>query len=432
MKNNLLLKNPIQALIATEMGQILELPGFEMMGRSGDLYRKPFAEELSPFPENALENFLPNRVPMLWSSEKGPQPIEKSARETYFPTAAILPVGYLRTLLPAAAPSKRNFLPQWAYTAIGISNGERVCACIKIESSDRWENHYFNTPELQLKIEKRLSQNPQNRVLKQLALCASEYHCNTAQNIFYGRWEGALPASPVCNAQCVGCISLQPEELPPSSHERINFAPTVEEILNVALPHLEESPDPILSFGQGCEGEPLMAAATLEKAILAIRAKTLQGTLNLNTNASYPLGFLKLCKAGLETVRISMNSAIKETYESYYQPKGYGFEQVIETAKIARDHPLAVSINLLTFPGVTDREEEAEALLKFIKDTQIAAIQWRNLAIDPDQYLQALPPRKGQILGIPPLLNLIKSEHPQVHHLSFSRPKEFFRGRAMM
>jgi pyruvate-formate lyase-activating enzyme len=146
----------------------------------------------------------------------------------------------------------------------------------------------------------------------------------------------------------------------------------------------------------------------------------------LNTNGSRPKEFLKLCQAGLEAVRISTNSAQKESYESYYQPKGYGYESVVETAKIAHDQGLAVSINLLTFPGVTDREEEAEALMNFIKETQINAIQWRNLAIDPDQYLQALPKRQGEILGITNLLKLLKSNFPKLEFLSFSRPKEFF------
>jgi molybdenum cofactor biosynthesis enzyme MoaA len=253
-----------------------------------------------------------------------------------------------------------------------------------------------------------------------------EYHCCTAENIFYQRWEGALPISPVCNADCVGCISFQPEGLPPSSHQRITFSPTVEEILQTAIPHLEKAEDPIISFGQGCEGEPLLASVTIQKTIEAIRSQTSRGTLNLNTNGSRPKEFLKLCQAGLEAVRISTNSARKDTYESYYQPKGYQYEDVVETTKIAHDQGLAVSINLLTFPGVTDREEEAEALMDFIKETQINAIQWRNLAIDPDQYLQALPKRQSEILGIANLLKLLKSNFPKLGFLSFSRPKEFF------
>lgn len=422
----------INTLVSNSKGEILELQDFEMAARSGDLYRKPLQEELIEFPEQAEAAFIPERSPILWNKRSGKLEIfEDASNQKFFPAAAILPIGYLRTVLPAASPKPEGpFLPQWAYTAIGIQNGKWVCAAIKIESSDRWENRYYNTPELALHIQNQLSKHPENRVLKQLALCAKEYHCCTAENIFYQRWEGALPVSPVCNADCVGCISLQPEGLPPSSHQRITFSPTVEEILQAAIPHLEKAEDPILSFGQGCEGEPLLASATIEKTITAIRVQTNRGTLNLNTNGSRPKAFLKLCQSGLEAVRISTNSARKETYESYYQPKGYQYEDVVETAKIAHDQGLAVSINLLTFPGVSDREEEAEALVDFIEETKIDAIQWRNLAIDPDQYLQALPKRQSEVLGIANLLKLLKSNFPKLEFLSFSRPKEFFTHKA--
>lgn len=420
----------IKALVADEKGKIYDVPHFEMTGRSGDLYREALTEEIISFPEQAEFSFLPGHTPIL-KKHRGSFEIHHVHPENgfdIFPAAAILPVGYLRTLLPASAPvSKKNFLPQWAYAAVGVKESQWLCAAILIENTcDRWNNPYFNTPDLKSKIKDRLAQSSENRVLKQLALCSYEYHCTTAQNIFYERWEGALPVSPACNAQCVGCISLQPEDLPPSSHQRIAFSPTVDEITEIMLAHLEKAPDPILSFGQGCEGEPLLSADKIEKSIRAARLKTLKGTINLNTNASRPKSFKNLCEAGLEAVRISTNSAVKDTYEKYYQPSGYTFEDVVQTAEIARDYGLAVSINLLTFPGVTDREEEAEALISFIRKTQIKAIQWRNLAIDPDQYIAALPKRKGEVLGIPKLLALLKKEFPQLKHLSFSRPKEFF------
>jgi pyruvate-formate lyase-activating enzyme len=421
----------IKALVADEKGKIYDVPHFEMTGRSGDLYREALPEEMIPFPEQAEFSFMPSHVPVL-KKKNGPFEVCKAHPENgfdIFPAAAVLPVGYLRTLLPASAPaSEKNYLPQWAYAAVGVKQDQWLCAAIRIEDTcDRWNNPYFNTPDLKSKIKDRLARSPKNRVLQQLALCSAEYHCTTAQNIFYERWEGALPVSPVCNAQCVGCISLQPEDLPPSSHQRIAFSPSVDEIVEIMLAHLEKAPEPILSFGQGCEGEPLMSAGKIEKAIRAARLETQKGTINLNTNASRPESFKSLCEAGLEAVRISTNSAIKETYEKYYQPSGYTFEDVVRTAEIARDYGLATSINLLTFPGVTDREEETEALISFIRRTQVKAIQWRNLAIDPDQYLAALPKRKGDVLGIPRLLALLKKEFPKLKHLSFSRPKEFFK-----
>ena len=70
--------------------------------------------------------------------------------------------------------------------------------------------------------------------------------------------------------------------------ERIRFVPTVDEVLGVALPHLKEAEDPIVSFGQGCEGEPLMQWQLLERSIRELRERTDRGTINLNTNGSFP------------------------------------------------------------------------------------------------------------------------------------------------
>lgn len=414
------------ALVADARQQIVELEDLSMAGRSGDLYRLPAPAEISECPMDAELSFLPGRTPIVWD-RKLERPVVLSG-SPYSPAAAILPIGYVRTLLPASAPvdPRRATLPQWAYTAAGIQDGRTICAAVRIETSDRWDNRYFNTAELKERIDKRLARDPQNRILQQLARCSQEYHCSTAQNIFYERWEAAVPVSPACNAKCVGCISEQPRGRTPSSHERIRFAPNVEEITELSLHHLQNAPESILSFGQGCEGEPLLAAHRIAGAIRRIRAATPQGTININTNGSKPSRFRMLCESGLDSVRVSMNSARKETYEAYYLPSDYRFDDVVETLNVARTAGLAVSINLLTFPGVTDREEEAEALIALIRRSRLDAIQWRNLAIDPDQYMPVLPKRKGRILGIPQLMSLIRREVPNVHFLSFSRPKEYF------
>ena len=416
----------ISAVISNARGKVSEWPLYEMAGRSGDLFRAPDESELILMPKDAEFSFLPDRIPVLYDSTAKKWEVLNSSPNTFI-GAVILPIGYLRTLLPSYAPVKSGFLPQWAYTALGVREGRWTTAAIQIEKTDqKWNSTHYNTPDLEKLTQKKLEISPDNRIFKQLALCANDYHCNTAQNIFYHRWEGALPVSPACNAQCVGCISLQPEGLPPSSHERITFRPTQDEILEVALFHLDSGEDAIISFGQGCEGEPLLAGADIENSVRAIRTRIDSGTLNLNTNASRPHVLKKICEAGLNTLRISLNSTLKKTYESYYLPKGYVFEDVVESAKIAHDHRLGVSINLLTFPGVTDREEEIEGLIEFIHETKIDAIQWRNLAIDPDQYLEAIPKREGNILGIPQLIDLLKQEFPLLHHLSYSRPKKFF------
>ncbi len=132
----------------------------------------------------------------------------------------------------------------------------------------------------------------------------------------------AIAVSPGCNARCIGCISKQEEEDLISPQDRLTFIPNVDEIVEVALPHLESAEDAIVSFGQGCEGEPLLQWHRIAAAIKAIRARTDKGIININTNASNPRWLQRLYDAGLDTIRVSTISGHPETYTAYYRPSG--------------------------------------------------------------------------------------------------------------
>src|SRR6185436_6301724 len=128
---------------------------------------------------------------------------------------------------------------------------------IHTDKRTHWDPSTHSTPELPKLVEQRLKRDD-NPLLRQLKTCALEYRCFTAQNTFYGRDEGAIPASSGCNARCVGCISDQPPEGPPASHQRIEDAPLAEEMARVGIRHLREASGRVMvSFCQGCEGEPL-------------------------------------------------------------------------------------------------------------------------------------------------------------------------------
>ena len=60
------------------------------------------------------------------------------------------------------------------------------------------------------------SRRAANPIYRQLARCALEWRCFTAQNTFYGRDEGAIPSSAACNAACIGCLSEPEEGMPPA------------------------------------------------------------------------------------------------------------------------------------------------------------------------------------------------------------------------
>ena len=110
------------------------------------------------------------------------------------------------------------------------------------------------------------------------------------------------------------------------------------------------------------------------------------GTINLNSNSSRPQAIAELAEAGLTSLRVSLNSARPEVYERYYRPRGYTFGDVRQSIIEARSRGVNVAVNLLYFPGITDTEEEIEALIELFQSTGISLVQLRNLNIDPEFY----------------------------------------------
>ncbi|MEN8161784.1 MAG: radical SAM protein, partial [Myxococcota bacterium] len=253
---------------------------------------------------------------------------------------------------------------------------------------DPWR---FSEARVRRGIEARRAELPRNRVARQLEICALRYGCRAAQNFFLGRHEAPLPASSACNAQCVGCISLQPDGAFRASHDRLATPPRPRDLAAVALSHLGRVRDGVVSFGQGCEGEPLLFGEVLVDAVRRIRAETPRGTVHLNSNASKPDVVVALRAAGLDSLRVSLNSPRPAVYRAYYQPRGYGFPDVRRSLRRFVAGGGRASLNLLCFPGVTDTEAELAALSDLIEDTALHMIQLRNLNIDPDLYREALP-----------------------------------------
>ena len=131
--------------------------------------------------------------------------------------------------------------------------------------------------QVQRGVEKYRKKYPDNRLMRHLEKCALEYGCPAGKNFFLGRYEAPLPTSVVCNARCLGCISLQTDNNLCACQDRISFIPDPEEIAGVALEHILKVEKAVVSFGQGCEGEPLTSADAIEKAIVLIRGKDREG-----------------------------------------------------------------------------------------------------------------------------------------------------------
>lgn len=322
-------------------------------------------------------------------------------------------------------------LPLFCYTAVGWLNGKFYVPATRIEQDIRQECAGFDDKKVKQGVKQLLQAYPHNRLVQHLANnCALTYHCPAARNYFMGRWECPIPSSPACNANCVGCISFQPaEESIVSTQERLQFKPSAEEIVEYTVPHLETAPFPIISFGQGCEGEPLLMWETIRASILEIRKHTPKGSININTNGSKPDAVRALCEAGLNSIRVSTNSAQERWYTPYYRPNNYRFEDIVESLKVVRSFGGWTSINYFVFPGMTDSESEYEALRRLIKETDLCMIQWRNFNIDPDWYLGKLGiTDTGDCLGMAQLLELIHEEFPHLKFGYFNPPMERIKG----
>jgi molybdenum cofactor biosynthesis enzyme MoaA len=261
-------------------------------------------------------------------------------------------------------------------------------------------------------------------VLTQLKTCALVYRCFTSQNMFYQRDEAGIPASVMCNAQCVGCISEQPEDGPPSSHERMKGGPSAQEMADVGAWHLEHAPGrTMISFGQGCEGEPLTRWKAIAQAIALIRARTQRGSININTNGSLTAGLAALYDAGLDSVRVSLNSAVSDLYAAYYQPSRYSFADVEASIALSRQRGAFIALNLLLFPGVSDRRGEVEALERLLRRFKVNQVQTRPLAIDPMQYIDLARGKGagGEPMGIAAMLTHLKKKVPGLIIGNFAR-----------
>ena len=295
---------------------------------------------------------------------------------------------------------------------------------VRVDADRRQDIGEFDQREIARRAHALKRRHRTNRLWQHLLGCALCSGCPAARNLVMGRWEAPLPTSPACNARCLGCLSLQPpDSCCPATQARIAFSPSVAEIMEVAVPHLDAAPRAVASFGQGCEGEPLLAAPLIEAAVRAIRASTARGTLNMNTNASLPAALGRILDAGLDSVRVSLNSARPELYHAYARPRGYGFDDVLESMRTVRRRGKFLSINYFVFPGVTDDPAEWAAFRRLLREVRPDLIQWRNLNLDPAWYWRTAQPFTGGMpLGVATVLARVRREFPAIRFGYFNPP----------
>lgn len=377
-------------LLADAEGRIFDDPDLLMLCRRGREWTLPRPDELMPLPPESELFLLPGRHAAGLDPESGETvELEELAVAAFVAPAHTL-TGHPVYVTDKDAPT----LPLFAYGAVGMI-GDRFYVCAKkVDEDERQVFRGISPRRIEKAARDLMARYPDNRLMQHLmSNCVLRYACPAARNLCLGRHEAPLPVSHVCNARCVGCISRRNEDsdLCATPQDRLTFTPTVEEVVEVMFHHMgNETRAPIYSFGQGCEGEPLTEARLLVDAVRTFRQRGGRGTVNLNSNASMPDAVAALGDAGLTSLRVSLNSARPEVYTRYYRPRNFTFDDVRRSIMEARARKVFVSLNLLYFPGITDCEEELEALAELVNTCGVNFIQLRNLNIDPELYLNLM------------------------------------------
>ncbi len=406
-------------VFADSKGRIHDFQDLTMAGMAHDRIVRPTTTDLIELPEGSELFVLPDRLPVGTDPVSG-EPLlldENPARSGGSILAVAAFMAPAHTALYTAAFERQAgapILPLFAYTAVGWYQDRFWVTAFRSDADQRQDAHNFNQDQITRLTKKALKRYRDNRLIQHLGICCLTYHCPAARNYFLGRWEAPLPSSPVCNARCLGCISLQESGCCPSTQDRIAFVPTPREICEIAVPHLQTAPSPIVSYGQGCEGEPLLQAELLATSIQAIRRQTTRGTINCNSNASLPDGVDRLAHAGLDSLRVSLNSARSLYYERYYQPRGYCFADVRQSIMAMKKREKFVSLNYFILPGFTDTIEELEALTDLVQSTGVDYIQLRNLNIDPHYYFSSLEVLSEPGIGVRRWLAKLKKRLPRL------------------
>jgi len=405
---------------------VYEYPGREPAFRTARSFVTVDPDELIPLPYGSVLFTLPERYPVSYDGATGTFiTIEDDGLSA---ASAFLSSGHLRTYLPAY--EKKNtapVLPLWAYCGVVLVDGQFFVPALRIDPDPRSDPElHENEEELEKAIGDMIRRYPNNRLVTQLTRCATEYRCLCARNFFLSRYEAPVPTAPSCNSRCVGCLSYQKHSGFPSSQERLTFRPTPAEIAEIILHHVNRVDAAVASFGQGCEGEPLLRGSELAQSIAMVRRQTARGTLHLNTNGSLPEMVSRLIDAGLDSIRISINSPREEYYTRYFRPRGFHYRDVLRSIDISLAANIFVSLHLFFFPGVTDAEDEVELLDTFLKEHPVNMIQTRNLNIDPDLYLDAIAFEASQPIGIRTLIDHLREQFPDIRLGYYNPPREKF------
>src|SRR6202040_13662 len=135
----------MRPLVARPDGELEVLGGFRTAARSGGRVVKLELSETIPLPEGTTLMHLPGRRALALDAKDRPVDIEADL----LPVAAVLPVGHLRTMVPASRPlpgSRR--LPLYGYAAVVEHHDELRVAALSTDGFGWWEPARYTGAEL--------------------------------------------------------------------------------------------------------------------------------------------------------------------------------------------------------------------------------------------------------------------------------------------
>jgi hypothetical protein len=283
----------LMALVANREGEIYELDGYAAVGMAGRQLAPLSTHDTVPLPFGSEMMYLPDRYPILYNIRK--KNFESLHEDPYHPGEPLYPVaafnspGFIVSSISAYWERENaGFLPLFSYGAVGWFRGGFRSTIFRIDREKRQDLRLMPQQGVAVGIQAKRQQMPDNRLRRHLESCAQKYGCPAAKNFFLRRGEAPLPTARHCNARCRGCLSQQDDRIIPHSQNRIDFTPSPQEIAEVALAHIKSVRRAVVSFGQGCEGDPLLAVDVIEPAIRLIRQATRQGTINVTPTEVAP------------------------------------------------------------------------------------------------------------------------------------------------
>jgi hypothetical protein len=323
--------------------------------------------------------------------------------------AATLGAGYVRTHLPAIEasgdPAPLEPLP---YAAVAAdSAGALVIAAIRVGDGAA----AVPPDAVGAAITRRLREEPSNRLLRQLARCAREYGCAAARNAFLAQGECALPLGAPANDDAAPQVALRRRD------ERAPLGPVSFKIpsadaIAVGVAHLRSGGTSV-SFGHACEGEPLGLIRDVVAITAGIRAAGSTGPIVLRTSGSSAVALGRAAEAGVDRVALRIASADGPMYERVHRPVGFRWTDVRATLREAATRRLAITIDLLSLPGLTDRPTEIAALVALLGELPAGTeVRLADLAADPYALLERLP--AGPTIGVAALIDRLRADAAHV------------------